>query len=43
MACGGERFRTNAGTPLGPVGASLGDVILCWEDDNDGLRLRSFL
>lgn len=31
------------GIPFGPVGAILGDVILCCDDDNDGLRLRSFL
>ena len=34
---------TKAGIPLGPVGAILGDVILCCCDDSDGLRLRSFL
>jgi len=43
MAWGGERLRTKAGIPLGPVGAIFGDVILCCDDDNEGLRLRSFL
>ena len=43
MAWGGERLRTKAGIPLGPVGAIFGEVILCCDDDNDGLRLRSFL
>ena len=36
-------MRTKAGIPLGPVGAIFGEVILCCDDDNDGLRLRSFL
>jgi hypothetical protein len=43
MAWGGVLLSTKAGIPLGPVGAIFGEVILCCCDDNDGLRLRSFL
>lgn len=43
MAWGGERLRTKAGIPFGPVGAILGEVILCCEDDNEGRRVLSFL
>jgi hypothetical protein len=43
MAWGGVRFSIKAGIPFGPVGRIFGEVTLCWEDDSDGLRLRSFL